>query len=89
MLRRDFLGKFARPAALLAAVPVVATAADRAHAATQAALHRLTTQFTGMQAQCTSLRERVDHLEARQKKLVRVALAGAAVLVGVDVSLLL
>lgn len=89
MHRRDFLGRLAKPAAILAAVPIVATAADRAHGATQAALQRLRTQFTGVQEQCTSLKDRMDHLEARQKKMMRVALAGAAVLVGVDVSLLL
>lgn len=89
MNRRQFLDRLRRPALAVATVPLVATAADRAHEATQAALRSLKNQFSGVQEQCTSLKDRMDALEARQKKLVRLALAGAAVLVGVDVSLLL
>lgn len=89
MNRRQFLDKFRRPALAVAAVPFVAVAADRAQEATNSALKALKEQFTGVQDQCASLRDRMDGLEARQKKMMRIVLAAAAVTVGVDISLLL
>lgn len=89
MDRREFLRRFRYPAAALAAVPVVATAADKVHDAGAAALKALKDQFRGVHHQCMSLKDRMDKLEARQKRMMRIVLAAAAVTVGVDVSLLL
>lgn len=89
MNRRQFFDRLRRPALAVAAVPFVAVAADKAHEATTSALKALKHQFTGVQEQCATLKERMDNLEARQKKMMRVVLAAAAVTVGVDISLLL
>jgi hypothetical protein len=89
MNRRQFLDKFRRPALAVAAVPFVAVATDKAHEATTSALKALKEQFTGVQVQCASLKDRMDGMEARQKKMMRLVLAAAALTVGVDISLLL
>lgn len=89
MNRRAFMGRLGKPAAMVAALPVVAAAADRTHEAAMTAIRSLQDRFAGVQEQCTSLKDRMDRMEVRQKKLTRVALAGAAVLLGVDISLLL
>ncbi len=89
MDRRSFLRGISKPALALAAVPMVATAADKAHAAGAAALQALKHQFAGVQNQCASLKERMDKLEARQKRTMRIVFALAAVTLGVDISLLM
>lgn len=89
MDRREFLRQFSRPAAILAAMPVVAVATDKAHEATTAALKSLKDRFSGVQEQYASLKDRMDRIESRQKKMMRIVLAAAAVTVGVDISLLL
>ncbi|MBI1731371.1 MAG: hypothetical protein HYR49_01205 [Gammaproteobacteria bacterium] len=88
MDRREFLRRIRKPAAVLAALPAVAAVADKAHDAGAAALRALKDQFAGVQEQCTSLKDRMDKLETRQKRMMRIALAAAAVMVGIDISLL-
>ena len=89
MDRRSFLRGISKPALALAAVPLVATAADKAHEAGAAALQALKNQFVGVQDQCTSLKERMDKMEAGQKRTMRIVLALTAVTLGMDISLLL
>jgi hypothetical protein len=89
MDRRSFLRGISKPALALAAVPVVATAADKARDAAVAALQALNNQFAGMEDQCASLRKRMDKMEVSQKQTLRIVLAISAITLGVDVSLLI
>ena len=89
MDRRSFLRGISKPALALAAMPVVATAADTVRDAGVAALQSLKSQFAGIQDQCASLKERMDKMEAGQKRTMRIVLAISAITLGVDVSLLM
>jgi len=89
MDRRSFLRGLGKPALALAAVPVVVTAADKARDAGAAALQALKNQFTGVKEQCASLKDRMEKLEANQKRTMRIVLAISAITLGVDASLLL
>ena len=89
MDRRSFLRGISKPALALAAMPVVVTAADKTHGTGAAALHALKCKFAGVRDQCASLKDRVDKLEARQKRMLHMVLAISAITLGVDVSLLL
>lgn len=89
MDRREFLRRIRYPAVALAAVPMVAIAADKAQEAGAAALQALKNQFAGIQDQCASLKDRMDRMEASQKRTMRIVLAISAITLGVDVSLLM
>ncbi len=89
MDRREFLRRIRHPAAALAAIPVVAAAADKAQEAGTAALQALKDQCAGVQDQCASLKDRMDKLEANQKRIMHIVLAISAITLGVDVSLLM
>lgn len=89
MDRREFLRRIRHPAVALAAAPVAAAAADRSREAGAAARAALKARFDDVFGQCEAIRARLDRLEARQKRMMRVVLAAAAVTVGVDLSLLL
>lgn len=89
MDRREFLRGLRKPALALAAVPMVAVAADKAQEAGAAALQALKNQFAGVQDQCASLKDRMDRMEAAQKRAMRIVLAISAITLGVDVSLLM
>ncbi len=89
MDRRSFLRGISKPALALAAAPIVVTAADRTRDAGAAALKALKNQFTGIQDQCASIKDRMDKLEAGQKRTMRIVLAISAITLGVDVSLLM
>jgi len=89
MDRRSFLRGISKPALALAAVPVVVTAADKARDAGAAALQALKHQCARMQDQCASLKDRMDEMEASQKRTLRIVLAISAITLGVDVSMLI
>ena len=89
MDRREFLSRIRYPAVTLAAAPMVAAAAHKGHEACAAALRALKVQFAGVQDQCAALKDCMDKLEARQKRMLRMVLAISAITMGVDVSLLM
>jgi len=89
MDRRSFLRGISKPALALAAVPVVVSAADRAQDAGTAAMKGLRDQIAGMQKHCSLLSERLGRMEKRQKQMLRIVLAAAALTVGVDISILM
>jgi hypothetical protein len=90
MDRREFLRRIRYPAAAVAGGTIIATkAAERGREAGGAALRALNQRFSVVQDQCAALRERMERIEARQKRMLRVVFAVAAVTLGVDVSLLM
>lgn len=89
MDRREFLRGLRKPALALAAVPVVAAAADKGREAGAAVLNSLKKQLCGVQEQYATLKDRLDKMEVNQKRTMRIVLAISAITLGVDVSLLM
>ena len=86
--RRDFLRRLMRSAPVAAGAAAVTATAVRVHDKADPALASLRAGVESMQTRVRALDERLDGLEERQKKWVRVAVGAAALSLGIDVGAL-
>ncbi|MGD2168011.1 MAG: hypothetical protein PVF63_07880 [Gammaproteobacteria bacterium] len=86
--RRVFLRRLLRSAPVAAGAAAVAATAAKAHSAVDPAIDSLRSGMQSLQSRVREIDERLDALEDRQRKWVRVALGAAALSLGIDVSAL-
>jgi hypothetical protein len=86
--RRDFLRRIVRSAPVAAGAAAVTATALKAQEKADPALASLKAGMQSIQTRVRELDERLDGLEARQKKWVRVAVGAAALSLGIDVGAL-
>jgi hypothetical protein len=87
--RREFLRRLLRSTPVAAGAAAIAATATKAQSGADPALKALRTGFESLQDRVRSLDERIDALEAGQRKWLRLALGAAALSLGIDVSALL
>ena len=88
MQRRIFLRKLMRSAPVVAGTAAVAATAAKAQTKVDPAIATLKSGVQSLQSRISRLDERIDNMEGRQRKLIRVALAAAALSLGIDVGAL-
>jgi hypothetical protein len=86
--RREFLRKLMRSAPVAAGAAAVTATAVKAQSKVDPALASLKAGMQSVSTRVRELDERIDGLEARQKKWVRVAVGAAALSLGIDVGAL-
>jgi methanogenic corrinoid protein MtbC1 len=86
--RRDFLRKLMRSAPVAAGAAAVTATAIKAQDKVDPALASLKAGMQTVHTRVRQLDERLDALEERQRKWVRVAVGAAALSLGIDVGAL-
>jgi hypothetical protein len=87
MQRRDFLRSLRKPMIAAAAIPTIAYAAvDRGKQAIDPHIEALTKRIESMNK---SVNDRIDNLEANQKRMMKALFALTALSLGIDVSSLI
>ncbi len=89
MQRRAFLRRLVQSAPVAAGAAAVAATATKAQTAIDPAVASLKSGMQMLHSRVREIDERLDGLEDRQRKWVRVAIGAAALSLGLDVSALL